>query len=95
MGENQLNGQSYKPDIKFEPNQFVAVYDEGIWKRGLIEVVNTQNYQVQLIDYGKSDIIPEKRVHSIPDPVKALLFVCKNVQILSKILSSFFNLKLM
>ena len=82
MGENQLNEQSYKPDITFEPNQFVAVHDEGIWKRGLIEVVNSQNYQVQLIDYGKSDIIPEKRVHTIPDSVKALLF-CLRILIIN------------
>ena len=51
-----------KPQVTFEASQYVAVFDEGIWKRAYIEEVNTQNYQVQLIDYGKSDIIPEKRV---------------------------------
>ena len=40
-----------------------------MWKRGLVEVVNSQNYQVQLIDYGKSDIIPETRVQTLPDAV--------------------------
>ena len=35
----------------------------------MVEVVNSQNYQVQLIDYGKSDIIPEARVQTLPDSV--------------------------
>ena len=61
LGENHPSN-GYKPQVTFEASQYVAVFDEGIWKRAYVEEVNTQNYQVQLIDYGKSDIIPEKRV---------------------------------
>ena len=86
---------------EFNVRDCCAVYNDGQWKRGMVERVNSQNYQgrgskssrsgfsctiyeyfframkipisnlteVYLVDFGKSDIIPENHIKPLPDSV--------------------------
>ena len=54
---------------EFNVRDCCAVFNDGQWKRGMVECVNSQNYQVYLVDFGKSDIIPENHIKPLPDSV--------------------------